>query len=70
MGETFDVLGKAWIISPELANRMKKAVGFRSLAVHNYEAINWTIVHVIAQFHLTDFEVFAKAVVKVQDKVI
>ncbi|MFA7239205.1 MAG: DUF86 domain-containing protein [Sulfuricellaceae bacterium] len=68
MGETFDVLNKAAIIPPELANRMKKAVGFRNLAVHNYEAINWTIVHIIAKHHLTDFEVFAKSVVKMQEQ--
>ena len=42
---------------------MKKALGFRKLAIYNYDAINWTIVYAIAQHHLTDFEDFAKAVV-------
>jgi uncharacterized protein YutE (UPF0331/DUF86 family) len=36
MGKTFDILFEAGIISASLADRMKKAVGFRNLAVHNY----------------------------------
>lgn len=63
MGQTFDILQEAGIISVELAGRMKKAVGFRNLAVHNYDAINWAIVYAIARYRLTDFEDFAKAVV-------
>jgi len=66
MGQTFDILCEAGIISLEIASRMKKAVGFRNLAVHNYDAINWTIVYEIAHNHLQDFEEFAKAVVKLQ----
>jgi uncharacterized protein YutE (UPF0331/DUF86 family) len=45
-----------------LAGRLKKAVGFRNIAVHSYEAINWQIVHTIAKRHLDDFSEFAKAV--------
>ena len=63
MGQTFDVLQEAGIINADLAGRMKKAVGFRNLAVHNYDAINWAIVYAIAQYRLTDFEDFAKAIV-------
>lgn len=45
-----------------LATRLKKAVGFRNIAVHSYEAINWHIVHSIATSHLADFSEFAKVV--------
>jgi uncharacterized protein YutE (UPF0331/DUF86 family) len=62
MGQTFDLLAEAGILSPELAGRLKRAVGFRNLAIHNYEAINWAIVYAIAQHHLIDFEDFARAV--------
>ncbi len=41
---------------------MKKAVGFRNVAVHNYEAIDWAIVHAICHRHLSDFNEFARAV--------
>ena len=62
MGQTFDILNKAAIIEEDLAIRLKKAVGFRNVAIHNYEAIDWEIVHAIAKNHLEDFVRFAKAV--------
>ena len=61
MGEAFDGLAREEIITPELATRMKRAVGFRNIAVHNYEAINWEIVFAICQKHLVDFRQFAAA---------
>lgn len=62
MGQVFDVLNAAGFINSECANQMKKAVGFRNLAVHNYETINWAIVHAIATRHLDDFKRFANAI--------
>ena len=67
MGQAFDVLATSGVIKEELATRMKKAVGFRNIAVHSYEAINWEIVHAIASKHLSDFEDFAKAVVQAKN---
>lgn len=63
MGQTFDVLADMAVITAELAVRMKKAVGFRNIAVHNYEAIDWEIAHAIATHHVNDFTAFAAAVV-------
>jgi len=62
MGQTFDVLAQAGILNKALATRLKKAVGFRNIAVHNYENINWVIVHGIVKHHLADFSEFAKVV--------
>ena len=67
MGQTFDVLAQLGVISPDLAARMKNAVGFRNIAVHNYETINWQIVHAIATHHLSDFKDFARAVIRVRE---
>jgi uncharacterized protein YutE (UPF0331/DUF86 family) len=67
MGQTFDVLSKAGIIPEELGAKLKKAVGFRNIAVHNYEEINWTIVHAIALHHVGDFSEFAKIVASRMD---
>lgn len=64
MGETFDTLSQLGVINTELAKRMKRAIGFRNIAVHNYEAINWNIVYSIARLNLPDFEEFARAVVR------
>ena len=62
MGQTFDLLAQESVLNSELANSLKKAVGFRNIAVHNYESINWEIVHSIVKFHLKDFSEFAKVV--------
>ena len=62
MGETFDQLGRMGVISEELALQLKKSVGFRNVAVHNYNAVNWAIVFSILQGHLRDFDAFAKAI--------
>jgi uncharacterized protein YutE (UPF0331/DUF86 family) len=62
MGQTFDLLAQEGILNKELASSLKKAVGFRNIAVHNYESINWEIVHSIATHHLADFSEFAKMV--------
>lgn len=62
MGKTFDLLAQAGVLNNQLANNLKKAVGFRNIAVHNYESINWSIVHNIVKYHLADFSEFAKVV--------
>ncbi|MGB5851485.1 MAG: HepT-like ribonuclease domain-containing protein [Rhodanobacter sp.] len=38
------------------------AGGFRNIAVHSYNAIDWAIVHAIATCHLGDFEDFARLI--------
>ena len=63
MGETFDLLAKEGVLNGELANALKKSVGFRNIAIHNYESINWRIVHNIVKYHLGEFSEFAKAIV-------
>jgi uncharacterized protein YutE (UPF0331/DUF86 family) len=62
MGQTFDALAHAGVIPEPLAQQLKKAVGFRNIAVHHYEEIDWTIVHSIALHHLGDFSEFAKVI--------
>ncbi|TSA49846.1 MAG: DUF86 domain-containing protein [Nitrosomonadales bacterium] len=62
MGQTFDLLAQEGVLNNELANSLKKAVGFRNIAVHNYENINWGIVHSLVKYHLADFSEFAKVV--------
>lgn len=62
MGETFTRLAQVGLVAPELAERMRRAVGFRNIAVHEYDEIDWYIVHAIATRHLGDFEDFARTV--------
>ena len=62
MGQTFELLAQSGLLSSILAGKLKKAVGFRNIAMHNYEAINWHIVHSIVKNNLADFSAFAKVV--------
>jgi uncharacterized protein YutE (UPF0331/DUF86 family) len=68
MGQTFDLLAQAGLLTTALALNLKKAVGFRNIAVHNYDAINWHIVHSIVKNYLADFSAFAKVVAMTLDK--
>lgn len=65
MAGAFDGLNAAGLLDEETAIRMKKAVGFRNIAVHAYEKIDWAIVHSICSERLGDFEHFVAAVVQV-----
>jgi uncharacterized protein YutE (UPF0331/DUF86 family) len=67
MGECFEQLRKQDLISDELAICMKKAVGFRNITVHAYQAINWRMVYSIATKQIEDFVEFAKAISKAAD---
>ena len=64
MGQTFELLEQQGVLSPELASSLKKSVGFRNIAAHNYENINWLVVHSIVKTHLVEFSDFAKAIIK------
>lgn len=68
MAETFDTLVTLDVIEPALAGRMKKAVGFRNVAVHNYKAIAWEVVYAICHKNLDDFSDFARAVMRAVEK--
>lgn len=62
MAGVFAALGEAGVLSPELTGRMRAAVGFRNVAVHAYQSIDWAVVHRISHDHLDDFRAFAQAV--------
>ncbi len=62
MGETFVRLASSGVIDAGLAGRLQRAVGFRNIAVHDYETIDWDIVFALAGEPLGAFEQFAAAV--------
>jgi len=64
MAGVFKALGKASVLDPGLADRMARAAGFRNIAVHQYEAIDWNIVFSIVSYRLDDFRAFAAAVME------
>lgn len=64
MGDTFTRMAATGLIDADLAQRLRRAVGFRTLAVHAYDTIDWALVHTLAGEPLRDFDAFARAVVQ------
>lgn len=62
MAGTFDALERQCILPRELAERMRRAVGFRNISVHAYQTLDWAIVHSIATERLGDFVAFGRAI--------
>ncbi|NLT95574.1 MAG: DUF86 domain-containing protein [Clostridia bacterium] len=61
--EVFDLLNKGNIIDEVLAKRLKAMVGFRNIAVHDYQALNLAIVQKIIEEHLEDLKAFAGKII-------
>jgi uncharacterized protein YutE (UPF0331/DUF86 family) len=61
--DAFTLLEQHGIISSSLSQKMKAMVGFRNIAVHDYQELNLTILQKILDNHLTDFTEFTKAIV-------
>jgi len=59
MGQVFTLLQEIDVISAPTCDRLKKAVGFRNVAIHQYEAINWEIVYAVCEHSIADFRQFA-----------
>lgn len=60
--DVFTLLERANRIEPELAERMRKMVGFRNIAVHDYQALLMPIVTAVITRHLDDFLAFNAAI--------
>lgn len=56
------MLAQNAVIDTELANRLRKMVGFRNIAVHNYQARDPRIIDQIVESRLEDLRTFAAAV--------
>lgn len=60
--ESFGLLANAGIISSDLAHDLKKMVGFRNVAVRDYQSLDVDIIISVIDEKLSDFDVFANAV--------
>jgi uncharacterized protein YutE (UPF0331/DUF86 family) len=63
MGQAFEHLQEAGLLEAGLALRLRKAVGFRNIAVHAYDVLDWAIVFSLATRDIADFEAFARMIV-------
>lgn len=62
--EIFLILEQNKCINKPLSEKMQKMVGFRNIAVHNYQTIDTEILQSILSRHLKDFEEFYTALLK------
>lgn len=62
MAEGFDQLRKLKILTKGTSERMKKAVGYRNLMVHEYGRIDWAVVYSICIRRLGDFRKFIEEI--------
>ncbi len=62
VSEAFTLLAQHGIIPVDLADRLRKMVGFRNIAIHNYQTIDPGIVQSIVQTRLDDLRAFAATV--------
>jgi uncharacterized protein YutE (UPF0331/DUF86 family) len=62
--EAFRLLEDARMLSSELSQQMQAMVGFRNIAMHEYQKLNLDIVRAILTERLDDFQAFAKLMVK------
>ncbi len=60
--DSFELLFKAKLMPAELMDNLKKMVGLRNVAVHDYQELNIDIVKHVIENHLKDFKVFAEQI--------
>lgn len=62
--DAFQLLQTDHLIPDDLAARMKAMVGFRNIAVHNYQSLDTSILQSVIDHHLSDFQTFSDAILK------
>ena len=60
--DIFTLLAQSGWIDEALANAMKRMVGFRNIAVHEYQALQLPILLNIIKLHLADFSEFSRCI--------
>jgi len=63
--DTFEILQDNRIITPEMCERLKAMIGFRNIAIHNYQRLNLKIIQAIIEKDLKDLLSFTDVVLKI-----
>jgi len=64
VASSFSILERHGVLDAELARRLRGMVGFRNVAIHDYQAIDPAIVESILSRHLDDLRAFAARTVE------
>ncbi|MDZ7858905.1 type VII toxin-antitoxin system HepT family RNase toxin [Sphaerotilus sp.] len=62
--DVFELLGRAGWIEAELAADLKRMVGFRNVAVHDYQALQLPITVAVITQHLGEFLRYTEALLR------
>ncbi|REB05165.1 DUF86 domain-containing protein [Sporosarcina sp. BI001-red] len=60
--EVFRFLQEAKLIEADLASSLMNMVGFRNIAVHDYQTLDLDILEAILEKHIDDFRSFSKII--------
>jgi uncharacterized protein YutE (UPF0331/DUF86 family) len=66
--DAFKLLQENGVLDDELSAQMQAMIGFRTIAVHNYQKISLPILQSILEDHLTDFQDFARIMVQLDNQ--
>jgi uncharacterized protein YutE (UPF0331/DUF86 family) len=58
----FRILTDQHVVDPELGARLQAMVGFRNIAVHDYDRLDRDILKAILANHLPDLDAFSQAI--------
>lgn len=63
--DTFEILQDNKIIGREMSERLKAIIGFRNIAIHNYQRLNLKIIQAIIEKDLKDLLHFTDVILKI-----
>ena len=63
--DTFEILQDNMIITSEMCERLKAMIGFRNIAIHNYQRLNLKIIRAIIEKDLKDLLSFTDVILKI-----
>jgi len=63
--DTFEILQNNKIITPEMSERLKAMIGFRNIAIHNYQKLNLKIIQAIIEKDLKNLLYFTDVILKI-----
>lgn len=64
--EVFELLEKNGLIPKEVSNNMKKMIGFRNIAIHDYKKLDEEILKNVIEEHLEELLDFARMMLKLE----
>lgn len=62
--DSFKLLADAHLISDDLSARLQRMIGFRNIAVHQYQALELAIVEAVVQRDLDDMLAFCRTIAR------